>query len=154
MKFASLVSLVALYPQVAKEARFAVSCTGSARSHGNVAGSMRDNTQPLLRQVFVIDPAANTITRALEPRKEFDPVCASKNPDGFVSISAGLIQARSETVGADPVWRCEFELDRMSGRGEYMLRSDWSDGRYQSFEWNMVCAKSDIPVFDLTKRKF
>ena len=154
MKLASLIGLLLLSAQTNAEPRFAVACTGSARSYGNSLGKMHDKTSALQRQVFVIDPAANDITRALEPRQEFDPICVSKSPEAFRSVSPGLIQARSEETKGTSIASCEFRLDRMSGKGTYILRMDWPDGRYESFDWDMVCAKSEIPVFDLSKRKF
>lgn len=135
------------------ESRFAFQCVGTALTkvdRGDVG-----EKKVLTRQIYVVDPKANLITRALFPRREFDPVCESKSEIGSVSISTGLITARSaDPLQTDPMWTCEFEVDRASGKGRHLIRAEWTNGGLFEMDWDMKCEKATIPVFAPSKLKF
>ena len=155
MKLAIAVVLLMLATSASDSEPFAVECHGSAIARGNETGSDYERTSELGRQVYVFHPRKEEISRALFPRQEFEPVCGIAGDTRFVSISPGLLQARSYNgFAATPHNTCEFRLDRMTGEGFHKLRMEWVDGRYHEFDWNFRCEATEVPVFDLGKRRF
>ncbi len=150
----SLLALSAAGPIFTQDA-FAVECVGTATSRSTLSGRLVENRDDLGEQVYVVDPNKEAVYRALFPRQEFEPVCAGEGQIAFGSVSPGLILSKSEDAdGADPFSTCEFELDRMTGKGTKSLNMEWSNGRFLKLEWTFDCEKADIPIFDPTKRKF
>lgn len=150
----SLLALSAVGPTFTPDA-FAVECVGHSTSRSTLSGRLVENSDDLGKQVYVIEPKSKAVFRALFPRQEFDPVCAGKGQITFGSISPGLILAKAEDPsGADPFWTCEFELDRMTGKGTQNLKMEASDGRYLNVKWTFDCEKTEVPIFDPAKRKF
>jgi hypothetical protein len=148
-------SLAMANSAVQLEEPFAVECTGISTSTGNTSGRDREVKHDLGKQVYVLDQQKQTVSRALEPRQEFDPVCNIKGDMAFVSFSPGLISADSNSpFESDPYSTCKFELNRMTGKGSQTLRMEWKGGRFHELKWEFDCAKTAIPVFDLSKRKF
>ena len=150
----SLLALSAVGQNFTQDA-FAVECVGTSKSRSTLSGRLVENSDDLGKQVYVVDPVKEAVYRALFPRQEFDPVCAGKGQIPFGSVSPGLILAKSEDpYGSDPFSTCDFELDRMTGKGTQSLNMEWSDGRYIKLEWTFDCEKTEVPIFDPTKRKF
>jgi hypothetical protein len=137
---------------IAPAATFAVSCAGRS--------SMRDTTTPKLiefnnalgKQIYVVNEERQTITRALEPRQELDPVCGQK---AILSFSPGLITAESTKVDDDFNSHCEFSLDRKTGAAIWSLDLALLSGKGHNISrWTMQCEKTAVPVFDTKKNKF
>ncbi|MBX3593857.1 hypothetical protein [Sphingomonas sp.] len=134
------------------EGPVAIACIGAATAKSD-GGSVRKGA--LQQQVFVFDASTETVRRAMMPRQEFEPVCGSEKGLRFVSISPGLVTVSSDDApDGDPLWTCTFKADRMAGTARYILRGEWKDGRYHEIAWDMQCRKTEVPVFDLAKRKF
>ncbi|MFZ5747648.1 MAG: hypothetical protein ACOY45_08295 [Pseudomonadota bacterium] len=135
------------------DGRFAIACTGTTHTRHTMDGTEHVASGELPRQIYVIAPAANDVQRALVPRKEFEPVCSTEGGMRFVSIAPGLVTASSDQ-GGEPSWTCKFEVDRMTGKGSSLLRGDWANGRFHEMLWEFTCEKTEIPVFDLSRRRF
>jgi len=135
-----------------REGPVAIACVGTSTA---TSDSGRGKSDDIPQQVFVFDAATESVRRALEPRQEFEEVCGSTKGLRFVSISPGLVTASSEDPSdSNPLWTCKFEVDRMAGEATYSLRGEWKGGRFHEFVWEMTCRKTEVPVFDLSKRKF
>lgn len=153
MKLTSVLMLALTATTVSdQEGPVAIACVGTSTATRDSGRVNRDN---LPQQVFVFDALTQSVSRALEPRQEFEQVCGSRKGLRFVSISPGLVIARSDDPSdTDPMWTCKFEADRMAGTASYSLRGEWQDGRFHEISWDMKCRKAEVPVFDLSKRKF
>lgn len=130
--------------------RFAIGCTGQAVFTDNVSGKRAERKYPLPKQIYVFDEAAKTVSSALIPRQEFDAVCFRGGYIDSVTFTPGLISVTSEAKGQ----RCDFAVDRKTGKGEYFSHDDLPNGRFTEMKWTMACTKAEIPVFDSSGNRF
>ena len=146
------IALLATTGGTPVEAPFAIACEGSARFFHS---STNAPSTPTGLQVFVIDIANRKITRALEPRQEFDPICGADGVSGKADISPGIVNAWSFKRGeSGDTETCSFEVDRKSGKAKYELNLEYPSGAFDRFDWQMTCVPTRIPVFDTSGNKF
>ena len=145
---------LALQPSVVDAASFAVSCTGTAYADNNLAGTVSKSTDPLPKQVYVIDDDNKTVQRALLPRQQFDQVCSSSKGNPSVDISPGLILVTGAPDFGENSVACSLELDRQTGHALFKLSMTFPGERYNYLRWDMDCEKAPIPVFTPKKNKF
>jgi hypothetical protein len=134
----------------ATASRFAIGCTGKAVFTDNVSGKPSERKYALPKQIYVFDEAAKTVSAALIPRQQFDTVCFRGGYIDITEFSPGLISVTSEAKGR----RCDFTVDRKTGKAEYFSHDDLPNGRYTEMTWTMACTKAEIPVFDTSGNRF
>ena len=130
--------------------RFAIGCTGKAVFTDNVSGKHTERKYALPKQIYVFDEAAKTVSRALIPRQEFDTLCFRGGYIDSITFSPGLISLTSEAKGR----RCDFTVDRKTGKAEYFSHDDFPNGQYTEMTWTMACTTAEVPVFDASRNRF
>ncbi|WP_166038567.1 hypothetical protein [Sphingosinicella sp. YJ22] len=132
--------------------RFAIQCTGDARFTDTFPNGPTVRNYDLPRQVFVFDETAERVQRVLEPRQEFEEVCAVDGYLTSVDFSAGLIQVRADNSRYG--YLCEFKVNRADGTAQFFTHRDLPHGNYSEIEWRMTCSPTEIPVFDSSRNRF
>lgn len=131
-------------------AGFAIECVGKATFAGNPNNDSAGRNYDLPSQIYVLNKKAKTVQRALVPRQEYEEVCFT---DGYIDareFSPGLISLTSEKKGA----RCEFIVDRKSGKGEYFSAEDLPNGSTSKIEFKMICKPTNMPNFNTSENRF
>ena len=77
-------------------------------------------------------------------------MCFSDGHINRVSFSPGLISVRSEKAGAI----CDFSVSRATGKGQYFSRTEFGGGRFSQIEFEMICDRAAIPIFDSSRNRF
>ena len=154
MRLSALALVLVFHQTVAAAATFAVGCTGTAYADNNLVGAVSRSTDPLPKQVYVIDEEGKTVQRALFQRQQFDKVCPSPKGDPSVDISPGLILVTGVPDFGENSVDCSLELDRQTGHASFKLNMTFPGDRYNRLRWEMVCEKAAVPVFTPSKNKF
>ena len=132
--------------------RFAIVCEGTAEF---VHSGLAPKSLPTGKQVYVIDTKMRQLTRALEPRQEFDPICGADGVKSKAFISPGMITVSHFNRSGDGTTEaCSFVLDRKNGHATYESSLESPNGRVDSFKWDMNCKRTKIPVFNTDGNKF
>ena len=149
-----LTTALLLQPTVADAANFAVACVGTSYAENNLTGTATQSTDPLPKQIYIIDGDGKTVQRALEPRQQLDDICPSSKAHPSVDISPGLIRVTGAPDFSQNSIECSLELDRQTGKGLFTLKMNFPGNRYNRLRWEMTCEKTSVPAFNTRKNKF